>query len=192
MFGSMKGGVGKTTLTLLTALYLKKLEKRVGIIDFDDSEASKFFVDYNGDEFLRMVDGDADGLDYILIDTAPRKKGLVEVSSYLSTCNRFILVSDTSDYAIRLGNETIDLLDEMGMKKKILGVFTNVQSGTKRSARLSRFKSIWADRIALAETDIPRATTIEEAVGLSGEWQDLSPTAKTYVGALVDEIISRL
>lgn len=67
-FASQKGGVGKTSLVCLSALYWAEKGKRVAIRDLDSQESAQAFLEHIDHPQIKEYDEFPDA-DYVLIDT---------------------------------------------------------------------------------------------------------------------------
>ena len=122
LFASGKGGSGKTTSAILTALALRALGHRVGVRDLDPQHTA-----------TRWLEDDRTLLDRThsiqLIDTAPRLDS-PELARAARDADRIIIVSRPSPADLFAGQDTVDLLDALGVRAKAQLLFTHVRAST--------------------------------------------------------------
>lgn len=133
LFVQPKGGVGKSTILKLCALKLSQLNKKVGIVDWDNQKSSSNFLkvhvsDPNLMDFNSATNNNVE-LDYILVDTAGNTKNYDDIASHLQASHRIVIPCDAS-------------LDSLNGAKSILELLSKYES--QGQALLSRAKLIWS------------------------------------------------
>jgi len=109
-FMNQKGGVGKTSVTLGTALTLERAGERVGVIDMDPQKTSTRFLHYlrsNGQTSIDIT-AKAKGFDYVLIDTAPNLNKKQVKAADIS--DKVVLVTKTAPPNLLSTQETVEYL----------------------------------------------------------------------------------
>ena len=124
-FISRKGGVGKSSLTCLLALYWAKKGKKTAIKDYDAQGSSQAFVDLMADPNIATYTGGED-FDYLLIDT-PGGINRKDLSEFVELSDLVIVPLCLSPTDIRASTETATLITEPG-KARLL--FNQVNSQT--------------------------------------------------------------
>ncbi len=122
LYASGKGGSGKTTSAILTALALRSLGHRVGVRDLDPQHTASRWLE----DDLGLLDRTAP---IQLIDTAPRLDS-PELARAARDADRIIIVSRPSPADLFAGQDTVDLLDQLGVRAKARLLFTHVRSTT--------------------------------------------------------------
>lgn len=132
---NQKGGAGKTTLTLLLALALENVGRRVAIIDRDPQETMSQAIAHLRNQDLTKIEliSSPSGHDVTFIDTAPRlDKTLAEA---LSQSSRAILVSSPSPADLWSTQRSRDfVLEHLQPDAKKAVLFNSVV----KSAKISR------------------------------------------------------
>ena len=93
---NQKGGAGKTTLTLLLAMALEDIGRKVAVIDHDPQETSSRAIKYLQQKGLTKIALVQSGVGYdaTFIDTAPRLDEALAAAIQMS--DRVVLVSSPS------------------------------------------------------------------------------------------------
>lgn len=130
-FCNGKGGTGKSTVTVLTALALHHVGKRVKIVDTDPQQtATKWLsgTDY-ADLIAHRMTTNAD-TEIVLVDTPPRLDSAAFQKS-VKMADVLIVVSSPSPTDLLVTRDTLDMIESLGEDRKPLRLlFTNVQAGT--------------------------------------------------------------
>ena len=129
LFASGKGGSGKTTAAILTALALRAGGVRAGVRDLDPQRTAS-----------RWLEDDPELLDWRaatvrLVDTAPRLDA-PELARAARDSDRIAIVSRPSPADLFAGQDTAELLKRLGELNKARLLFTNVRPGTVLSRDL--------------------------------------------------------
>ena len=168
-FLNSKGGVGKTTSTMLTALALHKAGYRVLVRDTDPSGGSStwaFRAEDNGTPLPFTVDTPnqeslsrpvAAGIDYVLIDTPPLMSGTL--------ARRIDAVADIIVIVARPGrldeNRTMDTFDNFDSPRAIL--INGAKTGT---TALKELQEIIRDKhLGVFDTIAPEREITRNAMG---------------------------
>jgi chromosome partitioning protein len=93
---NQKGGSGKTTLTLLLALALDSIGRKVAVIDHDPQGTSSQAIKYLREEDLTKIElsSSANGFDATFIDTAPKLDDVL--AKAIRASDRVVVVSSPS------------------------------------------------------------------------------------------------
>jgi chromosome partitioning protein len=93
---NQKGGAGKTTLTLLLALALDSIGRKVAVIDRDPQESASDAIRFLRKEGLTKIElaDSAKGFDATFIDTAPKLDAVL--AKAIQASDRVVLVSSPS------------------------------------------------------------------------------------------------
>lgn len=131
LFASGKGGSGKTTSAVLTALALRAMGRRAGVQDVDPQRTAS-----------RWLEDDPDLLNWQeakvrLVDTAPRldDPGLERAAR---EADRIVVVSRPSPLDAFANQDTVQLLEKWGVSSKARLLFTNLRPGTVLSRDLDQ------------------------------------------------------
>lgn len=182
---NQKGGAGKTTLTLLLAMALENVGRRVAIIDRDPQATSSRAVanlNANGLSTIEVVDAPGDH-DVTFIDTAPRLDEVLGTS--IAESSRVILVSSPSPADLWSTQESRDfVLRHLAEGAKTAVLFNSVVKG----ARISRDLELLAGHIQLPALHncIVRRQCYQYAV-LQG-WSALKPQERDEIKSAALEI----
>lgn len=143
---NQKGGAGKTTLTLLLAMALEDVGRRVAIIDRDPQSTSSRAISHlnaNGLSKIEVTKTPQDH-DVTFIDTAPRLDNVLGRS--IAESGRVILVSSPSPADLWSTQESRDfVLRHVGPAAKTAILFNSVVKGS----RISRDLELLASHIQL-------------------------------------------
>jgi chromosome partitioning protein len=133
---NQKGGAGKTSLTLLLAMALEDVGRRVAVIDRDPQQTSGRAIQHLNSQGLSHIQlvPDLGGHDVTFIDTAPRlDDGLAWA---LSQSSRAILVSSPSPADLWSTQQSRDFVINHANKAKHGILFNSVVKGAKISRDL--------------------------------------------------------
>ncbi|MES2704973.1 MAG: ParA family protein [Verrucomicrobiota bacterium] len=143
---NQKGGAGKTTLTLLLAMALEDVGRRVAVIDRDPQATSSRAIanlNANGLSKIEVLSSAADH-DVTFIDTAPRLNESLGRS--IAESSRVILVSSPSPADLWSTQESRDfVLRHLSPGAKTAILFNSVVKGS----RISRDLEVLAGHIQL-------------------------------------------
>jgi chromosome partitioning protein len=134
---NQKGGAGKTTLTLLLAMALEDVGKKVGIIDRDPQKTSTRAIENlrrAGLTSIELTDKPA-GFDITFIDTAPRLDD--SLAKAINSSQKVILISSPSPADLWSTQQSREFLKQnlaKGAKTAVL--FNSVVKGAKISRDL--------------------------------------------------------
>lgn len=178
-----KGGVGKTTLSVLLAHALAEAGRCTAILDTDPQQtATKWLAECEGTKVLQYEKGG--DYDAVLVDTPPR---LDTLSRSLSFCQLAVIVSSPSPADLWTTRDTAEAIKPLlprGAKVRLL--FNGVQSQTL----LARGLPDLAKRIgipALSST-ISRRQAYQHAALLG--WQALDQHAREELFKAALEIVT--
>lgn len=182
---NQKGGAGKTTLTLLLAMALEDVGRRVAIIDRDPQETSSRAIRHLNTHNLSTIEIVAQPSDHdvTFIDTAPRLDDTLAVS--IAASSRVILVSSPSPadlWSTQQSREFVLKNLAPGAKNGIL--FNSVVKGAKISRDLEEL----ANHIGLPSLKncIVRRQSYQYAI-LQG-WAALKPLERDEIKSAALEI----
>lgn len=204
-FLNLKGGCGKTTLSIHVASTLALAGKKVMLIDADEQMSAVHWAETREQEPLFTITGipsntihkqiklmEAD-YDFIIVDGPPRTSS---VSRSCVVASDLVLIPVTpSPYDVWAANEIIDILDNVKTSlvdyKKILSAIiinrkiANTNLGKEVESALAEYgipilKTIIHQRISYAESAANGTSVIEE---------DPDSIAGKEIRSLVEEII---
>lgn len=182
---NQKGGAGKTTLTLLLALALEDVGRRVAIIDRDPQGTSSRAVsnlNANGLSKIEVLRAPVDH-DVTFIDTAPRLDEVLGLS--IAESSRVLLVSSPSPADLWSTQESRDfVLKHLAAEAKTAVLFNSVVKG----ARISRDLELLANHIQMPtlRNCIVRRQSYQYAI-LQG-WGALKPQEREEIKSAALEI----
>lgn len=130
-FCNGKGGTGKSTVTVLTALALHHVGKKVKIVDTDPQETATKWLEPDFPELIASRGVVPSGTEIALIDTPPRLDSSAFQKS-IKLGDVLIVVSSPSPTDLFVTRDTLDMIDRLGEGGKPLRLlYTNVQVGTQ-------------------------------------------------------------
>lgn len=183
-FLNQKGGVGKSTLLCLTALYLaEKKDAQVRIHDLDRGRDSEEFLSKAVDEKIKIYDDEESGYDYLLIDL-PGGIEDEEVAAVVGICDKFIIPTGLSKNDIRRTAFTLHALNNNKSKAHIL--INNVRTNTKSFG--AKDNVLEAFGVAYFTQPIMTRVGYEYTVA-SGGRNPLAPKLLKDLSAVVEEMI---
>ncbi len=182
---NQKGGAGKTTLTLLLAMALENVGRRVGVIDRDPQQTSSRSITHlreSGMTKIKLTTSTA-GFDVTFIDTAPRLDD--SLAKAINESSKVLLVSSPSPADLWSTQES-RLFVEKNLRPdaKTAILFNSVVKGAKISRDLEEL----AGHIGLTplKNFVARRQAYQYAV-LQG-WDVLRPIEKMEVQSAALEI----
>lgn len=134
---NQKGGAGKTTLTLLLALALENVGRRVGVIDRDPQQTSSRAITHLRNTKATQIEltTKSAGFDVTFIDTAPRLD--TALAQAISESNRVLLVSSPSPADLWSTQQTREYMTQsLSADAKTAVIFNSVVKGAKISRDL--------------------------------------------------------
>lgn len=178
-----KGGVGKTTVSVLLALAYSNVGKRVFIQDIDPQGSAAKWVDAL--ELHNVVTRPDPSADITITDTPPNPDSS-RVRDVVRTCDRVLLVSSPSPADLWTTKATVEtVLADKAAKKKARILFNRVQSRTilgKNITNLAAQIGLPAMENCLGFRQGYQQATVEG-------WKALSPVAREEVLAVALEIL---
>ena len=146
VFVNGKGGVGKSTVTLLTACALASAGKKVGLIDSDVNQKTltkgvTYLLNNNLlPEFVSIYDP-TKSYDIIITDT-PGRINSMETQEALKEASRIILISSPSSADLFTTIDTANLLKDYGYQNKSLLLFNRVRKGASNLKNLPQLTEL--------------------------------------------------
>ena len=182
---NQKGGAGKTTLTLLLAMALENVGRKVGVIDRDPQQTSSRALGHlRGREATKIeITNTPTGYDVTVIDTAPRLDDAL--SKAIGESNRVLLVSSPSPADLWSTQQSREFVQKhLHCNTKTAVLFNSVVKGAKISRDLEEL----ASHIGLPplRNSVVRRLAYQYAV-LQG-WNVLRPVEKMEVQTAALEI----
>lgn len=177
-----KGGVGKTTVSVLISYALAEAGKRVAVRDLDPQGTATAWL--KGESGKVSLYDHASEHDAVLTDTPPRVDA---IRPAIANCTLAILVCSPSPADLWTTRDTADAIrDHLPEGAKIRILFNGVQHGTI----LSRDLSDMADRIGVESlsASLSRRQCYQHAA-LMG-WAALDQTAREEVFKAALEIVT--
>jgi len=184
-FCNQKGGSGKTTLTMLTAMALESIGQRVAIIDRDPQKTSSRAItelQKKGRSTIEISES-AEGFDFVFIDTSPRLDDVLGAS--IAESDRVILVASPSPADLWSTQESRDFVAENlreGAKSALL--FNSVVKAAKVSRDLEALSE--AIGVQALKNYITRRQAYQYAI-LQG-WDVLKPSEREEIKSVALEI----
>jgi chromosome partitioning protein len=182
---NQKGGAGKTTLTLLLAMALETIRRKVAIIDRDPQQTSSRAIAHlrNRKATTIEVAASPEGYDVVFIDTAPRLDEAL--ASAIAASDRVLLVSSPSPadlWSTQTSREFV--LKNLRKQAKTAVLFNNVL----KAARISRDLDELAKLIGIPALNsfVTRRQAYQYAV-LQG-WDILRPSERDEIRSTALEI----
>lgn len=182
---NQKGGAGKTTLTLLLALALESIGRRVGVIDRDPQQTASQAINHLRQTGATTVEiaSEPSGYDLVFIDTAPRLDETL--AGAVADSDRVILVSSPSPADLWSSQRSRDfLMKHLKPKARTAVLFNSVVKG----ARISRDLQDLAKMIGLSALNncVVRRQCYQYAI-LQG-WGILKPSERDEIKSAALEI----
>ncbi len=140
---NQKGGAGKTTLTLLLAMALENVGRKVAVIDRDPQQTSSQAITHlrgSGLTEIKLATV-ADGYDVVFIDTAPRLDETL--AQAIAASDRVFLVSSPSPadlWSTQQSRAFVENALQPGAKRAVL--FNSVVQSAKISRDLEEFAKL--------------------------------------------------
>lgn len=186
-FCNQKGGSGKTTLTLLTAMALESIGQRVAIIDRDPQRTSTRAIENLASRDLTSIElaSNAEGYDSVFIDTAPRLDKALGRS--IAEADRVILTASPSPADLWSTQESREFVEShLNADAKCALLFNSVV----RASKVSRDLEQLAEAIGLPalKNYLSRRQAFQYAV-LKG-WDNLKPAERDEIKTITLEINS--
>jgi chromosome partitioning protein len=140
-FISRKGGVGKTTVLFNLALYLARTGSTVALVDKDqdqDLAGMAAAADYPD---LNMLEGNTDGIDYVLVDT-PGGMAEREFKTYVDSSDLIIVPMRLGASDLKRTQRTAELLNATSKARLLF-------NAVNRSTRTFEQRTTYARHIGL-------------------------------------------
>ena len=200
MTASFKGGVGKSAMAACLARYIADSSKtaKVGMVDWDVSEAVTAFIERHGHESLFLLNeanSEAwESTTHHVIDTVGSLQGLDDIHDKLDHLNGIVVISDTGERSIAAAGKMLEELKELNYPAKKTFVLIN----RVNKASLDKYyipheviPSIIESfpKVRVITTYIPEAIGIKYSIELDKGVRALSPTARTALEGAFDEIL---
>jgi chromosome partitioning protein len=177
LLASGKGGSGKTTSAVMMALALRSLGHSAAIRDLDPQKtASRWLED---DRELLSFRSAA----FQITDTAPRLDS-PELARAARDADRIVIVSRPSPADLFSGQDTVDLLDQLGVRSKAKLLFTHVRSATILGRDLAQLAGRL--RLNMLHAHFALRESYQHAA-LTG-WNGLTPAARREATEVAREI----
>ena len=135
-FVSRKGGVGKSSLTCLLALYWAKKGKSTAIKDYDAQGSSQAFVDLMANPNIAAYQGGED-FDYLLIDT-PGGINRKDLNELVELSDKVIVPLCLSPTDIRSSTETAKLITTPAKSRLLFNQVNSQTSAFKDKASYAK------------------------------------------------------
>lgn len=140
---NQKGGAGKTTLTLLLAMALEDVGRRVAVIDRDPQQTSSRAIQHLNSQELSKIElvQEIGNHDVTFIDTAPRLEDTLAKS--IAVSSRVILVSSPSPADLWSTQQSREfVLSHVNPAAKMGVLFNSVVKGAKISRDLEELSAL--------------------------------------------------
>lgn len=190
LFINMKGGVGKSTLTYLTAISLSSSSK-VAVLDFDIQQGSlsqlkDLVTDFDiipHENIESITDLD---YDFILIDTSPFLSN--RLPELIGLADLIVIPSKAGYLDILAIQSTINLVEKYNKKDKAMIVLNMIKANTKLTFDI--LISLKEYEVSIANTFLSDLVSITRSVLVKGVGNDKN--AQQQIESLTKEILMKL
>lgn len=197
MFGNYKGGVGKTALCALTALWLREKSVACAIVDWDNNASSARFLarekERGGIYSLAEVDKEGIDVDYLLVDTPGNEETYRKLlPKKIMEVDRFVLIIEQDLDSKICARHTLELLKKSHFEmSKVLIVANLIQPDEPEEFQACKeIAKVLKDEFgaSVAKTQLPYYKSIRKAKSFTGTYRDISIFARLRIERLMKEI----
>lgn len=192
MIASHKGGVGKSTISALSALYLAKKGYRVEMDDWDANDTTTRFlaqISKAGVENIKAHRTKSRSFDYLIIDTPGNVQDIKKAKTIFHELDSLVIVSDASIDAIVAMSSMISLAKEHGILDRVVLLFNAIKKGTddyKQALKdIDSFKQDFPD---IQSFLLPHSVTYKKAKE-SCDYSKIKGGFRVYFEDFADEAI---
>ncbi len=183
-----KGGVGKSTISLLLSISLSKFS-RVAILDMDHQgslmQLREQFQDFEISNSKLLLSNDLD-YDIIIVDTPPYLSN--ELSQLIQIADLIIIPTKAGILDVLAISSTIDLIKQEKMESKALIVLNMIKPKTTLTKDI--MESLEPFKIEVAKTKISDLVAFTRSAALRSV--SYNSKAQAQLNCLTQEILTRL
>lgn len=197
MFGNYKGGVGKTALCSLCALWARHHKKTSVIVDWDNNASSARFLEREKERggIYSLSDagkGNID-IDYLLIDTPGNEETYRKLlPKKIMEVDRFVCIIDQDMDSKICARHTLELLQKNHFDMSQALLVTNLiqPDEPEEFQACKEVCKILANEfgVSVAKTQLPYYKSIRKAKTFTGAYPDISIFARMRIERLMKEI----